>query len=498
MSSELNPITTSPGTVQPMPSSSLCVEAQNLGKTYRIFDKPRDRILASVPILKNRRSRYRTFTALNNVSFTLEKGKTLGIVGKNGSGKSTLLQILCGTLTPTSGSFKTVGRIGALLELGSGFNPEFSGIENIFLNATILGLSREQTQVKLDDILAFADIGDFAEQPVKTYSSGMIVRLAFAVQAHCEPQLLIVDEALAVGDELFQKKCYLHLEGLKEKGVSIILVTHSCPQINQQCDEAMLLHRGECLLLDKPQTVTFLYQQLMNEEPEKWMPAIQGYKQRKADALETQDSYDEVLGIYAESGDNLDHKPRNEPRLDPTLQSKSAISYPSHGAEITSVEILSQDDQPANTFPGNSPFKLRFHYNFQQPFKAVSFTCFISRHTGGHVTGQSLPENEGESMNIEKGRFCIDFLFEGRLWPGIYFIGGGVRSDECGHRFVHRVVDIQAMRINAIDNPRVHGAAQLAAHPPCLCYADADDVAALDQAVVAAPAAGAGWNMNIE
>ena len=478
MSSELNPITTSPGTVQSMPSGSLCVEAQNLGKTYRIFDKPRDRILASVPILKNRRPRYRTFTALSNISFTLEKGKTLGIVGKNGSGKSTLLQILCGTLTPTSGNFRMVGRIGALLELGSGFNPEFSGIENIFLNATILGLSKEQTQAKLDDILAFADIGDFAEQPVKTYSSGMIVRLAFAVQAHCDPQLLIVDEALAVGDELFQKKCYLHLESLKEKGVSIILVTHSCPQINQQCDEAMLLHRGECLLLDKPQSVTFLYQQLMNEEPDKWLPVIQDYTQKKDSIIKKQNGQDEHLDSYFNSGEDTSGSPDDETSFDPTLKSKSAISYPSHGAEITKVEILSLDDHPANILPVNSPFKLRFNYDFKQPFKAVSFTCFISHHTGGHVTGQSLPENEGKTIDIERGRFYIDFSFEGRLWPGIYFIGGGIRSDECEHRFVHRVVDIQAMRINARNIPRVHGAARLAAQPPCLCHAEADDVAA--------------------
>ena len=488
MSSELDPITNSSGIVQPMPSSSLCVEAQNLGKTYRIFDKPRDRILASVPILKNRRSRYRTFTALNNVSFTLEKGKTLGIVGKNGSGKSTLLQILCGTLTPTSGSFKTVGRIGALLELGSGFNPEFSGIENVFLNATILGLSREQTQAKIDDILAFADIGDFAEQPVKTYSSGMIVRLAFAVQAHCEPQLLIVDEALAVGDELFQKKCYLHLEGLKEKGVSIILVTHSCPQINQQCDEAMLLHRGDCLLIDKPQSVTFLYQQLMNEEPERWAPTVQEYKLRKQLLADERNNHEQNNFLDNKPITMPDHSQIDEPHFDPTLKSKSAISYPSHGGEITHIEILTEDDRPANTFPGDHRFKLRLHYSFTASFNTAAFTCYISRHTGGHITGQSFPENEGTGICVSPDdRFYIDYLFEGRLWPGIYFIGGGIRSGDCEHSFVHRVVDIQAIKITTQEQPRMHGAARLTATPPCLCHAEA-----------AAPAAGAGWNMNIE
>ena len=169
------------------------IKAANLCKTYRIFNRPQDRILASVPGIRARRQRFRDFEALRNISFQLERGQTLGIVGRNGSGKSTLLQILCGTLTPSSGTYTVKGRIGALLELGSGFNPEFTGIENIYINASILGLKKDEIDCRLDKILGFADIGEFINQPVKTYSSGMIVRLAFAVQAHCEPQVLIFD-----------------------------------------------------------------------------------------------------------------------------------------------------------------------------------------------------------------------------------------------------------------------------------------------------------------
>ena len=201
------------------------------------------------------------FWALRDINFELRQGQTLGVVGRNGSGKSTLLQILCGTLTPTEGQINCHGRIAGLLELGSGFNPEFTGIENIFLNASLLGLKQKDIDSRLDSILAFADIGEHIHQPVKTYSSGMALRLAFAVQANIEPDILIVDEALAVGDELFQKKCFSRLSQLKQQGTSILLVTHSCAQIIQHCDQALLLHKGQQQLLGQPSIITTTYQQ---------------------------------------------------------------------------------------------------------------------------------------------------------------------------------------------------------------------------------------------
>jgi lipopolysaccharide transport system ATP-binding protein len=191
-------------------------------------------------------------------------------VGRNGSGKSTLLQLLCNTLTPTTGQVECHGRIAALLELGSGFNPEFTGLENVFLNASLLGLSQRETEDRLDAILAFADIGTFVQQPVKTYSSGMALRLAFAVQANIEPDLLVVDEALAVGDEYFQRKCFNHISRLRDRGTAILLVTHSCPQILKHCDEALLLDHGRLLLHDTPKTVVTAYQRLSSAEAGRW------------------------------------------------------------------------------------------------------------------------------------------------------------------------------------------------------------------------------------
>jgi lipopolysaccharide transport system ATP-binding protein len=219
-------------------SSEVAIKVQNLSKCYEIYDKPRDRLLQ---MLSRGKKKYcREFWALRDVSFEIRKGETVGIVGRNGSGKSTLLQILCGTLNPTSGTVETHGRIAALLELGSGFNPEFTGRENVYLNASILGLSKEEIDARYDAIIEFADIGDFINQPVKTYSSGMLVRLAFSVQAQVEPDILIVDEALAVGDAKFQARCFDRLKKLKENGTSILLVTHSSEQIVTHCDHAFL------------------------------------------------------------------------------------------------------------------------------------------------------------------------------------------------------------------------------------------------------------------
>lgn len=247
-------------------SSDLSVQVQDLGKCYQVYALPRDRLKQFiVPRLRRMLGRaaaapyYREFWALKSVSFEVRKGETVGIIGRNGSGKSTLLQMICGTLTPSRGAVRTSGRIAALLELGSGFNPEFTGRENVYLNGAVLGLSKEEVDARFDAIVAFADIGDFIEQPVKNYSSGMVVRLAFAVQAQSNPDILIVDEALAVGDAKFQAKCFAHLKKLKTQGTSILLVSHSTEQIATHCDRAVFLKAGDVVAVGKPRDVINLY-----------------------------------------------------------------------------------------------------------------------------------------------------------------------------------------------------------------------------------------------
>lgn len=252
-----------------MSCDQFAIKVEGLSKRFEIYDHPRDRLKQFFyPKIKsligaNVDHYYREFWALQNISFSVLKGETVGIVGKNGSGKSTLLQLICGTLNPTHGLIKTHGRIAALLELGSGFNPEFTGQENIYLNAAILGLAQEEIDACYDDILAFADIGDFINQPVKTYSSGMVVRLAFAVQSQINPDILIVDEALSVGDVRFQAKCFERLRRLKDAGTSILLVTHSSEQIVSHCSSAILLNEGRQIEIGSPRNVVNRYTDLL-------------------------------------------------------------------------------------------------------------------------------------------------------------------------------------------------------------------------------------------
>jgi lipopolysaccharide transport system ATP-binding protein len=223
--------------------SDVAISVKNLTKTYRIFVHPGDRIKQALTF--GRKKYHKEFTALKDVSFEIKKGETVGIIGRNGSGKSTLLQLICGILKPTSGSVTVNGRISALLELGAGFNPEFTGRENVYFQGAVMGIARQEMAKRLAEIAAFADIGEFMDQPVRIYSSGMFVRLAFAVAVHVEPDILVVDEALGVGDTLFQAKCFERINCLRKHGVSILLVTHSLEQVAHFCDAAVALNNGE-------------------------------------------------------------------------------------------------------------------------------------------------------------------------------------------------------------------------------------------------------------
>jgi ABC-type polysaccharide/polyol phosphate transport system ATPase subunit len=234
---------------QPNPTApAVAVSVRDVGKRYRIYAKPQDR-LKQMMFWRFGRRYGDDFWALRHVDFEVAAGERFGVIGRNGSGKSTLLEMIAGTLAPTEGEVQISGRVSALLELGSGFNPDFTGRENVFINAAIHGLSRNQVEARFDDIAAFADIGEFIDQPVKLYSSGMFVRLAFAVGTSIDADVLLIDEALAVGDVFFRQKCYRRLEGLRERGVSVVLVSHGLGDIEEFCDRALLLDRGQALFV---------------------------------------------------------------------------------------------------------------------------------------------------------------------------------------------------------------------------------------------------------
>jgi teichoic acid transport system ATP-binding protein len=242
-------------------SAEYAIKVEQVDKMYKLYDKPMDRLKESLGL--SRQKKYKEHYALHNVNFDVKKGETVGIIGTNGSGKSTILKIITGVLNPTAGNVTVDGRISALLELGAGFNGEYSGIENIYLNGTMIGFSREEIDAKLQDILDFADIGDFVHQPVKTYSSGMFVRLAFAVAINIEPEILIVDEALSVGDVFFQAKCYHKFEEFKKMGKTILFVSHDLGSVAKYCDRVILLNKGKKLSEGSPKEMIDIYKKLL-------------------------------------------------------------------------------------------------------------------------------------------------------------------------------------------------------------------------------------------
>ena len=236
-------MSSSPSHTDLVQTETWAIKATDLSKTFLLYDKPHHRLLQS--LWRGRRDFHRVFPALQGLSFELQRGQTLGIIGRNGAGKSTLLQMICGTLSPSSGEVRVRGRIAALLELGTGFNPDFTGRENVHVNAAILGLSPAQVAQRLDDIIAFADIGQFIDQPVKTYSSGMYVRLAFAVVVHVDPDILVVDEALAVGDAMFQAKCMTRMRLMLDQGMTLLFISHDISAVKALCKKTLWLEHGK-------------------------------------------------------------------------------------------------------------------------------------------------------------------------------------------------------------------------------------------------------------
>lgn len=444
-----------------MYSSDVVIRVEHLSKCYNIYNRPQDRLKQSViPRLQRLVSRppsryFHEFWALRDVSFEVHKGETIGIIGRNGSGKSTLLQLVCGTLTPTRGTLTTEGRIAALLELGSGFNPEFTGRENVYLNGAILGLSTEEISERFDAIANFANIDDFMEQPIKIYSSGMMLRLAFAVQAMVEPDILIVDEALAVGDEKFQRKCFARLEELKSNGTSILFVSHSSSQILELCDRALLLESGEKLMLGQPSTVINAYQKLIYAPLSQQEDLRKQYKDIDQSMIGTDYPVDNILsnGEADLSSEQISmtssaaHESHKANFFDHTLVPTSTVIYPVQGAEISSLRILDAYGGSVNLLSFGQDYRFELSGKFLTDRAKVYFGIHIRTTSGLVITGQRYPE-EGEYFEkVYAGEyFSLTFGFKMNLSPGTYFSGGGIWSlDE--PQCLHRIIDALMFRI---------------------------------------------------
>jgi lipopolysaccharide transport system ATP-binding protein len=448
-----------------MSFNEITIEVKNLGKSYNIYKRPQDRLKQSLmprlqQILGRPANRYfREFWALRDVSFEVRKGETVGIIGRNGSGKSTLLQIICGTLSPTLGTVMTHGRIAALLELGSGFNPEFSGRENVYLNGAILGLSKAEIDSRFNDIADFADIGDFIEQPVKIYSSGMVVRLAFAVQAMVDPDILIVDEALAVGDEKFRRKCFARLEELRSNGTSILFVSHSGPQVTELCQRALLLEQGERLLFNQPLKVVRAYQKLIFAPLEERKRLIQEYK--TLDKSGEKQLPPEPIALKT-SGH------REAASFDSGLSPTTTEIYPIQGAEILSFKIFDSDRGVVNILTLGETYQFEVSGRFLEDRENIYFGIHIRTISGTVVTGQRHPEIGTFVDRVRAGdHFRITYEFTMNLLPGTYFVGGGVWSND-EPTCMHRVMDALMFRVSPDQGLVSYGYVDLAPAKPVL------------------------------
>lgn len=428
-------------------SAELSIIAQNLSKSFQIYDKRHHRLLQMLS--GGRKQYHQEFWALKDVSFEVKKGETVGIVGKNGSGKSTLLQLICGTVNPTNGIIKTKGRIAAILELGSGFDPEFTGRENVYINGMVLGLSNEEINARFDDIASFADIGAFIEQPIKTYSSGMLLRLAFAVQAMVNPAILIVDEALAVGDEKFQRKCIARLEKLKNDGTSIIFVSHSAPQIIELCDRALLLNDGVRLMYARPTIVVKAYQKLIYAPAEHEKHLVQEYL--SADKAEKKSD-----GISNMKDESI--KPTfDEEYFDPKLVPETSTIFPILGAELLSFKITDTAGNNTNLLHGGHDYQFEVHAKFLTYTEKAFFAIHICNKSGVGITGQRYP-CEGEYLGpFQAGQqLKISFGFKIILVEGTYFVGGGIWSNQ-DQACLHRIFDAIMFRVISTENPNSFG-----------------------------------------
>lgn len=419
-------------------SAPAAIRVENLSKCYRVFERPRDRLLQM--FYGKHKQLYREFWALHDVSFEVERGTTVGILGRNGAGKSTLLQLICQTLAPTSGIVQVHGRVSALLELGTGFNPEFTGKENIFLNASILGLSQGEIEDRYDEIVSFADIGDFIEQPVKTYSSGMFVRLAFGVAVHVDPEVLIVDEALSVGDVKFQAKCFRKFEEFRAEGKTIILVSHAPEEIVRHCSKALLIDGGRLLAEGLPREVTNEYLDLMfgvqqsrtqvavpegaQEDLSSSEEAESGEADTGTDSTEPEALVSELRSFYQSTKEDITTRPG---------YNNSEYRWGNREATIDDYLIHAGERQNVNHFQADEALdvfmKVRFHKNISQPIYALT----IKTPDGVVIYGTNSREFSPHSpFNPQKSGDCVLMRFSllPKLITGHYLLSLGVVEED--------------------------------------------------------------------
>ena len=387
-------------------SSDITISVTNVSKRFEMYAQPRDRLLQFLSF--SRRQYFKEFWALRDVSIEVAKGETLGILGRNGSGKSTLLQIIAGTLSPTFGGVRSNGVLAALLELGSGFNPDFTGRENVYLNGSVLGFSQEEMNARFESIASFADIGEHLDQPVRTYSSGMYVRLAFAVQACVEPQILIVDEALSVGDEKFQRKCFDYIERLRSDGCSILLVTHSTATVEKFCQRAALLHKGELHSLGPAKEIVDQYHALLYSDEKAYLRYLNNQTSVVEPAL--------TVGRAASESDRSDGLASQS--LESQMTENSGLK-----AIIKTWEVLGRSGDYSEAFRVGEDVKIRFYVDVLEPVQEIQAGILIRTVEGVSAFGTSTLYYDKNYLEAQPNTTLeFEFNLNLALCSGTYFI----------------------------------------------------------------------------
>lgn len=409
-------------------NNDVVIQVNNVVKMYKLYEKPMDRMKEALGF--SRKKRYKEHYALNGVSFDVKKGETVGIIGTNGSGKSTMLKIITGVLNQTAGEITINGRISALLELGAGFNSEYTGIENIYLNGTMTGFTGEEIDARLQDILDFADIGDFVYQPVKTYSSGMLVRLAFAVAINIDPEILIVDEALSVGDVFFQAKCFKKFEDFKKEGKTILFVSHDLSSVQKYCDRVILLNKGNKLAEGSARDMVNLYKKvLVNHLADTTLdnadnPAL----------MKKKDHPGEIPG-----GSQTKDRWRDHYEINPNL-----IEYGNKEAELIDFAICDESGMFSSSIEKGTRFTVKSKTLFHQDIRMPIFTLTFKDIHGTSITGTNTMYEKKDVELAKKGEIYVaEFTQEMNLQGGEYLISMSCTGYANGEFTVyHRLYDV--------------------------------------------------------
>lgn len=449
-------------------NNEYAIQVQDVSKIYKLYDKPIDRLKESLSL--THKNYHKDFFALSDISFNVKKGETVGIIGTNGSGKSTILKIITGVLTPTSGQVRVSGVISALLELGAGFNMDYTGIENIYMNGTMMGFSKKEMDEKLPDILEFADIGDFVYQPVKTYSSGMFVRLAFALSINVEPEILIVDEALSVGDVFFQAKCYRRMEEIRKNGTTILMVTHDMGSVIKYCDRVVLLNKGHYVAEGAPGKMVDLYKKILAnqmDDLEEELLEMNDFSGGMADGAAgaagkagadgSGNTTGNADGSKAAGTAGHAHKKHSGLMKDKITINPNRTEYGNGKAEIYDLGMFDERGNLTNLLLKGEYFtikeKIRFHDSIQAPI----FTYTIKDKKGADLTGTNTMFEGTEIRPVKNGdEYEVNFRQKMTLQGGEYLLSMSCTGFEQGeHTVYHRLYDVA--NITVISNKNTVG-----------------------------------------